>query len=147
MKYFCLDCKGSCESNELGSYSECVGEFWGSPAYQSFAVCPYCGSEEIVEAMECKVCGTVYPEDEIHGAVCDECLNKYKQDPQRCYDVTKEHKTEISINDFLAQMFTESEIEKILLDFCLERKVDCTEYVDWDKSWFGDCIIEHNSKN
>lgn len=28
---------------------ECIGEYWGSPAYQTFAYCPYCGSTLIRE--------------------------------------------------------------------------------------------------
>lgn len=31
------------------TYEECVGEFWGSPAYQTFYVCPVCGSDDYEE--------------------------------------------------------------------------------------------------
>lgn len=28
--------------DEPDSYKECMGEFWGAPAYEEFSCCPYC---------------------------------------------------------------------------------------------------------
>lgn len=41
----CDDCGNTFETEDLDYYTECVGEFWGSPAYETFYVCPYCGSD------------------------------------------------------------------------------------------------------
>ena len=41
----CDDCGNTFEAEDLDYYTECVGEFWGSPAYETFYVCPYCGSD------------------------------------------------------------------------------------------------------
>ena len=41
----CDDCGNTFEAEDLGHYTECVGEFWGSPAYETFYVCPFCGSD------------------------------------------------------------------------------------------------------
>lgn len=49
-KYKCCDCGK--EFDEPGSYEECMGEFWGSPAYQTFYVCPVCGSDDYEENEE-----------------------------------------------------------------------------------------------
>lgn len=40
--YRCNDC--DCEFDKPDSYEECVGEFWGQPAYETFYICPGCGS-------------------------------------------------------------------------------------------------------
>lgn len=41
----CDDCGNTFETEDLDYYTECVGEFWGSPAYETFYVCPFCGSD------------------------------------------------------------------------------------------------------
>lgn len=43
----CNDCGR--KFDEPATYSECVGEFWGTPAYENWAICPYCKSDEIEE--------------------------------------------------------------------------------------------------
>lgn len=49
MLYKCDNCGEVCYEEELGSYQECVGEFWGAPAYETFSCCPRCGSDEVYE--------------------------------------------------------------------------------------------------
>ncbi len=46
-KYKCNECEA--EFNEPDSYSECMGEFWGMPAYEYFDCCPVCKSDDIEE--------------------------------------------------------------------------------------------------
>ena len=41
MSYICLDCGEIFD--EPHTYSENVGEFWGTPAYEDFTECPSCG--------------------------------------------------------------------------------------------------------
>ena len=48
----CNDCGEIFDDDDLESRSECVGEFWGSPAYDSYGVCPYCGSDDYEEYVE-----------------------------------------------------------------------------------------------
>lgn len=45
--YVCLDCHGTFE--EPISYKEKMGEFWGFPAYETFYICPCCGSSDYDE--------------------------------------------------------------------------------------------------
>ena len=47
--YRCNDCGDKFHIEDAEKRSECVGEFWGAPAYQEYSVCPYCGSEYIEE--------------------------------------------------------------------------------------------------
>ena len=53
-KLKCNDCGHVFTSDELDSYQECVGECHGVPAYETFYVCPYCGSDEYDEVEEDK---------------------------------------------------------------------------------------------
>lgn len=46
-EYECNNCGE--KFSEPDSYEECVGEYWGAPAYQTFACCPYCGSDDITD--------------------------------------------------------------------------------------------------
>lgn len=48
--YKCNECEA--EFDEPDSYRECMGEFWGAPAYQTFYVCPVCKSEDFDEKRE-----------------------------------------------------------------------------------------------
>lgn len=34
------------------TYEECMGEFWGFPAYETFSICPFCDSEDFEEYRE-----------------------------------------------------------------------------------------------
>ena len=48
--YKCNDCKAV--FTEPDTYSECMGEFWGMPAYETFDRCPVCKSDDIEEVNE-----------------------------------------------------------------------------------------------
>ena len=52
MRYKCYDCDEVFDEDDAGSRSECVGEFWGAPAYESYMTCPNCGSDDIEEYEE-----------------------------------------------------------------------------------------------
>lgn len=47
MAFICNDCESI--FYEPKEYQECVGEFWGSPAYEIFGCCPCCDSEDYDE--------------------------------------------------------------------------------------------------
>lgn len=52
MMYYCDNCGEFFDEDEFGTSHECVGEFWGSPAYMDYDVCPYCGSYDFSECEE-----------------------------------------------------------------------------------------------
>lgn len=52
MKFKCTDCGATFTEDEMGRYEECVGEFWGVPAYETFGCCPCCKSDEYEEYVE-----------------------------------------------------------------------------------------------
>lgn len=84
MKYYCTSCGEIFD--EPDSYSECVGEFWGSPAYQEFAECPYCGGA-FEETESCGYClGDKIPDTMIYfpassyDQICQDCFGKYESE-------------------------------------------------------------------
>ena len=52
MKYKCCECGHIFTEDDAYIYSECVGEFWGSPAYEEFMACPACKSDCIEDYEE-----------------------------------------------------------------------------------------------
>jgi len=53
----CENCGWVGSDADLGTHREHRGEFWGAPAWETWSVCPCCGSEEYGEAYECEDCG------------------------------------------------------------------------------------------
>lgn len=51
----CNDCKEMFDTPEIRS--ENMGEFWGTPAYEQYGVCPICGSDDFDEMKKCPVSG------------------------------------------------------------------------------------------
>lgn len=56
----CVNCGESFDDEEIHTRSECVGEFWGSPAYMNVSVCPSCGSDDLEELED--PLDDIYPE-------------------------------------------------------------------------------------
>ena len=73
-------CQTVFDEDELRIVRECVGEFWGVPAYQEYGTCPCCESEYYSEARRCENCGEYLHEDEFRmddsGQLCDECFEE-----------------------------------------------------------------------
>lgn len=46
-KLKCYDCGAIFPEEDAGTYQEYVGEFWGTPAYQTYNCCPECNSEDV----------------------------------------------------------------------------------------------------
>ena len=110
--------------------------------------CPVC-KEEYEETVQCAVCGSEHFEDELNGGVCDECIDEYRKNFNACYEFSIGETTEIKINSLLASLFEESDIEQILKEYIRDKwqDVDCSQFIDEDKSWFGERIAEEVKKN
>lgn len=48
--YICCDC--DCKFEEMGSWEEDRGEFWGTPCKETMYGCPICYSTEVEEVIE-----------------------------------------------------------------------------------------------
>lgn len=48
----CEDCKNTFGEDELATWEEARGEFWGQPCYETMQGCPYCHSCAVIEIVE-----------------------------------------------------------------------------------------------
>lgn len=42
-RYECMECGKHFTTEEADYKHECIGEFWGAPAYTDYVACPKCG--------------------------------------------------------------------------------------------------------
>ena len=71
---YCTGCEQFFDEDDAGEDREQLGEYWGAPAYREYAVCPYCGSDQIEEAHRCKLCGEWIPYS--GDDYCEECSDR-----------------------------------------------------------------------
>lgn len=144
--YICLDCGHIFGEGEESNWSESRGEFWGVSCSEDVSGCPLCHGD-YEKAVMCEKCGAYHLEEDINGGICDNCLDEYKYNIDVCYKIGDEDKEEIKINCFLTSMFDEQEIEAILYKHLKEAKetgadVDCSAFIDNDRSWFAEKLLE-----
>lgn len=143
MAFKCLECGHIFEEGEQISFKR---ELWDMEAFGFASGCPICkGNYE--ETTPCKICGSELLEEELHGCVCEKCVEPYRKDWKACFKIGEKEKTSININSFLVDMFSENEIEAILYEFLEKTKeVDCSPFIDNNKEWFGERLLEEVSK-
>ena len=143
MAFKCLSCGHIFEEGEQATWREYMGECHGSPAYEEFSGCPICNGE-YEETKQCEICGGEFLEDELNGeGVCDECIEEYSKDFDVCYKISANEKEEIKINALLVSLLDVDEIETILYHYLkTKRDIDCSKFVNQDKDWFADRLVE-----
>ena len=83
MKYYCEDCGKTFDEDEMvveNSYN--LVPFHDELVKEPFNVCkcPYCGSEDIDEALQCAICGEWFkPEDIYDDFYCKDCIEKMRE--------------------------------------------------------------------
>lgn len=145
MAYKCLSCGHIFEDGEQVRWEERHG--LDSPPYEKHCGCPVCkGSFE--ETKQCKICGGEFLEDELNGGcVCNECIDDYCKAFDICYKVSKNEKKEIEINCLLATVLDVEKIEEILYQYLkAEKEVDSSSFIEQDKNWFAERLVEEVSE-
>lgn len=121
-------------------------------------VCPFCKSHEFEKTVSCSVCKAEFFEEELnYDGVCKECIDemvsKYKYDARGCYKISRSAgaKKSVKIDSFLSSVFSEDEIEKALLHELVSAlcvaPVDCSAFINADRSWFIEKLMEGVKKN
>lgn len=93
-------------------------------SYDDALMCKLCGSEDVSAAYRCEICEEMTSENEIEGyehKVCRSCIEKKRYDLDFCMKVADDIQTECSLNGFLTDFFTESEINELMLAALKER--------------------------
>lgn len=136
----CTECGHIFEEGEQVNWIERHGFSYGGG--ERFSGCPLCRGE-YEETTPCAVCGSEHFEDELHGGVCDECIDKCRHDVDMCAEVGADKREEVKINSFLLSIFDGKDIEAILFERLKERfsDVDCSAYIDNDITWFGEQLV------
>ena len=150
MAYKCLECGHIFEDGEQAEWEEKHG--LDTPPYEKFSGCPLCGCA-YEETVKCECCGADFLEEELTDGVCEDCLEQekdaYRYNPQKCYELSKGETAKVEINYFLSCMFTEKQIEEILILNIRKASalmpIDCSAFMD--NSWFEERIIEEVKKN
>jgi hypothetical protein len=152
MSYKCVSCGHIFEDCEQAEWEEKHG--LDTPPYEKFVGCPLCGCT-YEETVKCECCGADFLEEELTYRVCEDCLeqekNTYRYNPQKCYELSKDETAKVEINYFLSCMFTEKQIEEILLLNIRKASalmpIDCSAFMDADNSWFEERVVEEVKKS
>jgi hypothetical protein len=147
MAFKCLECGHVFEEGEQAIWYEYHPYGMGT-ASEEFSGCPLCKGD-YEETKHCKICGGDFLKDELNGGcVCDECLEGYRRDLEKCYAVAEAEKEEISINSLLVALLGIDEIEEILYRELesMGVNVDCLPYIDQDRDWFAERLIKEVRK-
>lgn len=150
MAFKCLDCGNIFEYGEEARWEEKCGEYWGIPCSQEVSGCPLCHGD-YEKTFSCKICGEEFLQEELNGGVCNECVDNYLNDTQTCLSFGEKEKEEIELNSFLLSVFSVSQIEEILSEELKKaeqiRKIDCSNFINNDRDWFGSMLAEEVNKN
>ena len=146
MAFKCLECGHIFEEGEQSRWEEHHPYGMGYAA-EEFSGCPICNGD-FEETKQCEICGGEFLEDELNGGcVCDECIEEYSKNFDFCYKISDNEKEEIKINALLASLLDVDEIETILYHYLkTKRDIDCSKFVNQDKDWFADKLVEEVSK-
>ena len=148
MSYKCCDCEHVFEAEEIASWEESRGVYWGTPCSENVSGCPHCHGD-YEKAERCEICGECFFKDELFGGVCESCIDKHRKDFDICYKISLCEQKEIKINSLLANLICEADIEAILIKHIKEKtpNIDCSQFIDEDISWFGERLAEEVRKN
>lgn len=146
MAYKCIECGNIFEYGEESVWYEKHG--LDTPPYEKRTGCPLCKGD-YEETVKCKICGAEHFEHELNGGVCEDCINKCRNDFNICYKVSFGETTKIEINSLLASLFDVGDIEQILKEYIRDRwhNVDCSPFIDEDISWFGKRLAKEVNNN
>lgn len=150
MSFKCLDCGHIFEEGEAAVWGESRGEYWGVSCSEEVSGCPLCHGD-YEETIPCDICGSEHLEDELNGGVCEDCIYEHRYDIETCFNIGANDPADIKINCFLSTMFSNKDIEcilmKILRDSAKTNKVDCRKFIRGNIVWFAENLVEEVNKN
>ena len=74
--FICLDCKHIFSEDDIATWEESRGEYWGAPCYESVSGCPCCKGD-CVETYRCSYCNEWIDGDYIRideDRYCEGCI-------------------------------------------------------------------------
>ncbi len=151
----CEDCGSVIHEEDLVTTKSYVSDYMGG-CHENITGCACGGS--VTEAEQCETCGEYFREDELHDGVCDECL-KEEATVANALECGKDGsaRMEVSVNGFLAMVFTSDKIDEILtreLERLIGKSDDHAKHIidvaeTWcleDKSYFAEWLKGRDRK-
>ena len=113
------------------------------PHGEKVGVCPHChGHFEIM--YQCKICGEYFTEDDLTDGVCDACIYN-DATVERCIRYGADCEESVAINGFIASVLSADKINEILANEIMKANdiipIDCSGFIDDDKSWWVGCYL------
>lgn len=109
--YICKNCGKAIENEELKSVTHWLDDEFGS-TWEQF-VCPYCDSDEIVEAEECLHCHK--PKYIKYGEICEDCVKELSTKENFAKSIVVGECQDYLFEEFLSKFkLNEEQIQKIL---------------------------------
>ena len=107
----CKNCEQLFDEDEFRSID--VSQWIDDRRYEEHEhVCPYCGSDDYSEAVECKSCGEYIPEECAYDGYCEDCVNKAATPENLIEWCDDEDETEtVEINSAVMTMLRELNID------------------------------------
>lgn len=147
--FICEDCGSVMNEDGIVHRKSWLSDYRGG-TYEEYECCP-CGGD-VYEAEQCKLCGEYFDKGDLYNGICDDCLKEEMtvENAIKCGDEVDARK-EISVNGFLASVFSQEEIEKLLLEELDARIVAsrtgaikaielAKNFCEEDIGWFADWL-------
>lgn len=136
----CLECGRVFADHEAEVFEETFDLERGP--FQYYRACPSCGRVEFEEAVECSICGKMHALSEDTKGVCADCIDGKADDLEFCYKASQGEKIGVEINLLMFYLFTEEEINDILMEAARKRKacegVSCASFINDNREWFAE---------
>jgi len=114
-------------------------------------ICPHCGSSNIEEMYECKVCGNLFTDSDLTDYVCDNCISE-NATLENAIKFGNDTKVHVQINSFYREIFDERMINSIIGIFVKKAKVGwdidkAEKFCLEDKSEFAEWLRNREEDN
>lgn len=147
--FICKKCGSVMDESKLVHAKYLLSDYRGG-TYESDCHCR-CGGE-VSETKQCKTCGEHFDASDMYGEYCKDCLNSEMtvDNAIKC-GAEVDARREVSINGYLASLFSEEDIDALL-----ERELGCKmaesrrntmvaiDKAEWfckeDERWFADWL-------
>ena len=107
----------------------------GNELSEFVGLCPYCQSDDVVEATICEICNHPFADTENLG-ICECCLEE-EETVELAIKMGEESTIDVELNGFIATVLTKDKINSILAEYVRSNYSDnslpVTRYLESDK--------------
>lgn len=133
----CEDCGDVLDESELKQERSYISDYMGG-CYEDITGCPCGGSVE--EAEMCDMCGEYFRHEDLHDGICIDCLRE-EMTVDNAIECGKDGsaRSDVSINGFLAMVFSHEKIDEILIRelerLIVESDANANHIINLARAW------------